>query len=62
MKKIAISSNDNKIIPSINSIETYAHETSKDFICKEEKINRISITKQYKNVYSIMLQRRHKRT
>ena len=43
-----MSSNDNKIIPSINSIETYAHETSKDFMCKEEKINRISIIKNTK--------------
>ena len=35
---------------SIDSIETYAHGRSKDLIWKKEKINRINITKQYKNV------------
>ena len=35
---------------SIDSMETYAHRTSKDLICKKEKIKRNNITKQYKNV------------
>ena len=35
---------------SIDSIETYAHEMSKDLTCKKEKIKRISITKPYKIV------------
>ena len=35
---------------SIDLIETYAHGMSKDFISKKEKITRISIIKQNKNV------------
>ena len=35
---------------SINSIEIYAHGTSKDLTCKKGKIKRISTIKQYKNV------------
>ena len=35
---------------SIDSIETYAYGTSKDLICKKEKIKRNNIIKQYKNV------------
>ena len=34
---------------SINSIKTYAYETSKDLICKKEKIKQLSIIKQYQN-------------
>ena len=33
----------------IGLIETYACRTSKDLICKKEKINRDNIIKQYKN-------------
>ena len=44
--KIASSSNDNKRMQSIDSIETYAHGISKDPIHKKENTNRISITKQ----------------
>ena len=36
--KTALSSNDDKSMPSIDSIETYAYGTSKDPICKKEKI------------------------
>ena len=35
---------------SIDSIETYAYETSKDLICEKEKIKGNNIKKQYKNV------------
>ena len=35
---------------SIDSIETYAYGVSKDLIWKKEKIKRINIIKQYKNV------------
>ena len=37
INKIALSSNDDKIIQSIDSIEIYAYGTSKDLICKKEK-------------------------
>ena len=42
--------NDDKRMQLIDSIETYAHEMSKDLTCKKEKIKRISITKPYKIV------------
>ena len=35
---------------SINSIEKHAHGTSKDLICKKEKMKDIRTLKQYKNV------------
>ena len=50
INKTFLSSNNNKRMPSIDSIETYAYETSKDLICKKEKIKRNDITKQYKNI------------
>ena len=61
INKIALSSNDEKRIQSIDSIETYAHGMSKDLIWNKEKIKRISIIKQT-CVTLIMLKRRHKRT
>ena len=36
---------------SIDSIEKYAHGMNKDLIRKKEKIKRVSIIKQFKNVY-----------
>ena len=48
INKIALSSNDDKRMQSIDSTETYAHEMSEDLICKKEKIERISTIKQYK--------------
>ena len=50
INKTFLSSNNNKRMPSFASIETYAYETSKDLICKKEKIKRNDITKQYKNI------------
>ena len=34
--KIALSSNDDKRMQSIDSIETYAHGKIKDLVCKKE--------------------------
>ena len=34
---------------SIDSIETYAHGTSKDLVCKKEETERNHIIKQYIN-------------
>ena len=50
VNKITLSSNDDKRIQSIDSIETCAYGTSKDLICKEEKNKHNNETKQYKNV------------
>ena len=50
IKKIALSSNDDKRIQSIDSIKTYAHNTSKDLVCNKEEIKCNNIIKQYKNV------------
>ena len=55
--KIALSLNDDKRMQSIDSIETYLHGMSEDIIWKQEKISnvsiiiRISIMRNYKNVY-----------
>ena len=37
INKIALSSNDDKRMQSVNSIETYAYGTSKDLTCKKDK-------------------------
>ena len=39
LKKIALSSNDDKIMQSIDLIETYAYETTKDLESEKEKKN-----------------------
>ena len=49
-KKIALSSNDDKRMQSIDSVETHTYGISKDIIWKKEKIKRINIIKQYKHV------------
>ena len=36
INKIALNSNDDKRMQSIDSIETYRYATSKDLICKKE--------------------------
>ena len=36
--KIGLSSNDDKRMQSIDSMETYAHGTSKDLVCKREEV------------------------
>ena len=47
--KIALSSNDDKRIQSIDSIETYACGTSKDVVSEKEVITCNNIMKRYKN-------------
>ena len=48
---------------SIDSMETYAYGTSKDLICKKEKIKRYDIIKQYKKVLLwLYYKRRHAKT
>ena len=49
INKISLSSNDDKKMQSIDSIETYTHGMSKDLKRKKEETKRISIIKQYKN-------------
>ena len=49
INKIALISNDDKKMHSSDSIETYAHGTSKDLICRKEKMKHYNIIKQYKN-------------
>ena len=51
INKTALSSNDNKRMQSIVSIETYACGTSKDLVSEKEEIkcNNITIYKRYKN-------------
>ena len=46
--KIALSSNDDKRIQSIDLIETYAYVTSKDPVSEKEETKCNNIIKQYK--------------
>ena len=50
INKIDLSSNDEKLRQSIDSIETYAYGTSKDLIRKREKTKVNKIIKQHKNI------------
>ena len=47
--KIASSSNDNKRMQSIDSIETYAYGTRKDLPSEKEKIESNNTIKLYRN-------------
>ena len=47
--KISLSSNDDKIMQPINSIETYEHGMNKNLVYKKEEIICNNIIKQYKN-------------
>ena len=49
INKIALSSNDDKIMQSIDIIETFSYGTSKDLIWKKEKIKRDNTIEQYEN-------------
>ena len=49
IRKIALTSNDDRRMQSIDSIEKYAHGLSKDLIWKKEKIELINLIKHYKN-------------
>ena len=50
INKIALSSNDDKIMQTIDSIETYVYEINRNLVCKREEIKCYNIIKQYKNV------------
>ena len=50
ISKNSSSSNDDKKMQSIYSIETYDHGTSKYLACKKEEIKCNNVIKQYKNV------------
>ena len=50
INKIALSSNDDKTMQSIDSIEKYAYGINKDLVCKKQKISFSNTIKQYKNV------------
>ena len=50
INKIAFSSDDDKRIQSIDSIETYAYGMSKDLVCTKKEIKCNNIIKRYKNV------------
>ena len=39
INKIAVSSNDDKIVKSIDWIETYGYTTSKDLVNKKKRLN-----------------------
>ena len=47
INKITLSSNDDKRIQAIDSIEAYAYETNKDLIREKEEIKCNNIIKQY---------------
>ena len=48
INKIALSSNDDKRVQSIDSIETYAYGTSKDLVSEKEEIKCNNIIKRYR--------------
>ena len=47
---IALISNNDKKIQSIDSVETYVHEINKGLVCKKEEIKCDNIIKKCKNV------------
>ena len=49
IRKIAWSSNDDKRMQSIGSVETYLYGMSKDLTWKEERIKQINLIRKYKN-------------
>ena len=48
INKIALSSNDDKRMQSIDSIKTYAYGASKDLVSEKEDIKYNNIMKRYK--------------
>ena len=50
IKKIVLSSNDDKRMQSIDSVETYPTGMGKELIWETEKIKRTNIIRKYKNV------------
>ena len=49
INKIALSSNDDKIMQSIDKVETYAYKMNIDLVCKKEEIKSNNKIKQNKN-------------
>ena len=49
INKIALSSNDDKIMQSIDEIETHAYGTNKDLVSETEDFKCNNIIKRYKN-------------
>ena len=47
INKIALNSNDDKRMQSIDSVEIYAYGKSKDLVSEKEEINRSNRIKQY---------------
>ena len=47
--KIVLSANNDEIIQSIDSIETYAYAARKDLLCKKAEIKCSNTIKQYTN-------------
>ena len=52
---IALSSNDHQRMQSINSVDTYVYEKSKDLISEKEKIKRNNIIIRYKKSLTLMM-------
>ena len=50
INKNALSSNNDERMQSIDLMETYAHGSSKDLVCKKENTKCSNIIKQYKNI------------
>ena len=55
VNKIALSSNDNKSMESVDSRETYAYGTTKDPVSEKEEIKCNSIIKWYKKWLTLMI-------
>ena len=53
--KIALSLNDDKRMQSIDLIETYSYETSKDLVSDKEEIKCNNIIKRYKKWLTLMM-------
>ena len=51
INKISLSSNFDKRMLSIDSIESYAYRMNKDLVFKKEDIKCSNTTKKYNNVY-----------
>ena len=51
VNKTALSTNDDKRIQSIDSIETYAYGTRRNLVCKKEKIKYIYIKNNTKMIH-----------
>ena len=55
MNKIALSSNDDKRMQSIDSIETYACGTSKDLVSDKKEIKCSNMIKWYRKWLTLMM-------